>query len=102
MAEFARLKVLPGSPDTPQSVEVDCSGMDFGRTVQLLVNDVVRASVPVEIAGGATLIFLVSPGPIRNALADLNACEGLNTKGEASLCRIETGDGDSMALRYQP
>jgi hypothetical protein len=76
--------------------------MDLGRTIQFLVNDVVRGSVPVELTGLAVLTFIVPPGPIRNALSDLNSCEATFTDEGEILCRVETGGGDSMGLRYEP
>ncbi len=96
------LTVRPGSPDTPQFVDIDCSGMELSKTLQLLVNDVVRASVPVDLAGGAVLSYVVPAGPVRNALADLVYCSGTFTDAGELLCGIRAGSGDSMALRYQP
>jgi len=102
MAQRPSLLVRPGSPDTPQFVDIDCSGMDSTKTVELLVNDVVRATVPVDIAGKAILSYIVPAGEIRNALSDLTFCAGQFDDDGNLLCRISTGTGDSMALRYQP
>lgn len=102
MAERPSLKVRPGSPDTPEFVDIDCSGMDLGKTIELLVNDVVVATVPVDVAGAVFFSFLVPVGPVRNALSDLNYCDGQILDNGDVLCRIEIGTGDSMGLRYQP
>ena len=102
MVERPSLLVRPGSPDTPQFVDIDCSGMDLGKTIEFVVNDDVVATVPVDIAGGAVVTYIVPPGPIRNALADLNSCDGQIIDNGGVLCLVATNLGDSMALRYQP
>jgi len=102
MAQRPSLLVRPGSPDTPQFVDIDCSGMDLGKTIELVINDTTEITVPVDIAGVAFLTFIVPPGPIRNALADLTYCAGQFDDEGNLLCRVEIGTGDSMALRYQP
>ena len=102
MAQRPSLLVRPGSPDTAEFVDIDCSGMDLTKTIELLVNDEVRASVPVDIAGAAVLSYIVPAGPIRNALSDLTYCDGRFDDDGDLLCRISIGTGDSMALRYQP
>lgn len=101
-AAHPSLLVRPGSPDTPQFVDIDCTGMDLGRTIEFVVNDVLRATVPVGLAGSAQLTYIVPPGPIRNALADLTYCDGQFDDEGNVLCRIEISTGDSMELRYQP
>lgn len=101
MAQHPTLLVLPGSPETPEFVQIDCSGMDLTKTIELLVNDVVRGSVPVDLVGDATLLYVVPAGPIRNALADITWCDGRFDDEGNILCRVETGQGDSMGLRYQ-
>ena len=95
------LLVRPGSPDTPQFVDIDCSGMDTTKSIELVVNDILSATVPVELAGTAQLTYIVPAGPIRNALADLNYCDGQIDVEGAVLCLVATNLGDSMALRYQ-
>lgn len=102
MAQRPSLLVRPGSPDTPQFVDIDCSGMDLTRTIELLVNDVVRATGPVDVASGAIFSYIVPAGQIRNALLDLTYCDGQFDDEGDLLCRIKIGTGDSMALRYQP
>ena len=94
------LLVRPGSPATPQFVDIDCAQMDITRTIQLLVNGVVRLTLPVELTGGAVGSFLVPAGPVRNALRNLNACVAEFTEEGEILCSVSDGDGDSMALRY--
>ena len=76
--------------------------MDLEKTIEFLVNDSVVANVPVDLAGGAVLSYLVPAGQIRNALRDLTYCDGTFSDEGAVLCRVETQSGDSMALRYQP
>ncbi len=103
MAQRPSLLVRPGSPDIPQFVDIDCSGMDLGKTIELVINDTTQITVPVDVAGVAFLTYIVPAGPIRNALADLNFCDGQLTDEGDVLCRVNTGDGgDSMELRYQP
>lgn len=103
MAAKASLLVRPGSPSVPEFVDIDGSGLDTTKTVELLVNGVVRATVPVDVSGNAVLTFTVPAGPIQTALTDLIWCECLADVKDATLdlCRIETELGDSMALRYQ-
>ena len=101
MPSTPSLLVRPGSPSTPQFVDIDCAGMDLGRDIELLVNDVVRAEVPVDIAGVSFLTFLVPAGPVRNALEDLTYCAGRFDDEGALLCKVSAGS-NSMALRYKP
>ena len=98
------LLVRPGSPDTPQFVDIDCSEMDDTKTIEFLVNDVVRGTIPVDLTGLAVLSYIVPPGPVRNALADLGSCSAnfsnVVPDGEF-FCKITTGLDDSMGLRYK-
>lgn len=98
------LEVLPGFPDTPQTVAIDCSEMDTTKTLEFLVNDKVRGTIPVEITGLAVLNYLVPAGQVRNALADFGSCTAdFSTPvpdGEY-FCKVSTGLGDSMGLRYK-
>lgn len=99
MASSGSMTVLPGSPDTPQFVEIVTEGLDPARSIEFLINGVVRGTIPVEIVGEALLTYIVPPGPIRNALADLNYADGVVGSFDGILSRV--GDGlNSMELRY--
>ena len=97
-----KMTVLPGSPDVPQFVEIDCSGLDNAKTVQFLVNGQVRGTIPVVANGRAVLSYIVPPGQVRNALADFGHCEiNADVTIGNTLARLSTGLGDSIELRYQ-
>ena len=68
--QFPSLVVTPGSPFTPQFVVIDCSGMNLSEIIELVINSVIRITVPVGLAGGAQLSYIVPPGQVRNALLD--------------------------------
>lgn len=99
MATSGSMTVLPGSPDTPQFVEIVTAGLDSARTIEFLVNDVVRGTIPVDLIGEALLTFLVPPGQIRNALSDLNFADGRIGDFDGTLSRVSDGS-NSMELRY--
>ncbi len=99
MASSGSMTVLPGSPDTPETVEIVTAGLDPARTIEFLVNDVVRGTIPVDLVGEALLTFFVPPGPIRNALADLNYADGNVGDFDGILSRVSDGS-NSMELRY--
>lgn len=110
MVTFGSLTVLPGSPDTPQFVQIRCRGLDSSRFVELLVNNRVHAIIPVNSVGGVTFLYTVPAGPVRNALADLNFASGrMETVDRLSgrprkirtIARCESALLDSIELRYQ-
>ena len=99
MATSGTMTVLPGSPDTPSTVEIVTAGLDDTRSIEFLVNGIVRGTIPVSLAGEALLTYIVPAGPIRNALADLNSAGGNAKALDGVLCSV--GDGsNSMELRY--
>ena len=104
MASSGSLTIRPGSPDTPEFVDIDCSGLDDTKTIELVINGIVRATIPVDITGNVILSYVVPAGSIRNALLDINYASGnmaiVNSNGIIS--GIKTNDGDdSLILRYQ-
>lgn len=95
----------PEPPDIATFVDIDCNGLDPSKTVQLLINGVVRGSIPLDVVGDGLLSYTVPAGPIRNALADLRWCNGqgiLNVGPGERLSYVEVDTGDSMELRYAP
>ena len=105
MASSGSLLVRPGTPDTPEFVDIDSAGLDTDRTVELLVNGTVVATVPVDLSGKAIHSYVVPTGTVRNALVDINFVDGrqevISVKGGQTISRLETGLGDSIELRYQ-
>ena len=102
MSAQPSLTRLPAPGDGPaQFVDIDCAGLDPAKEVEFLVNGVVRGTIPVDITGGASLYYVVPPGTIRNALADLGHGEGsIETVDGVNLVYVSV-DGGSMALRYR-
>jgi len=100
----ASMLVRPGSPDTPQFVDIDCSRLDPSATVEFLVNDVVRGTIPLDLTGTGVLTYIVPPGPVRNALADIGSCTSWTEVGFVRgniLCGCRVDTGDSIQLRYK-
>ena len=102
MVAHLSLLVRPGSPDVPEFVDIECSGVNPDKSIQFLVNGIVRATVDVDTEGSVSFSFTVPVGEIQDALADLNFCADVFTLSEDVSCRVKTGTGDSMELRYAP
>lgn len=100
MAKFS-LFVRPGSPDVPEFVDIKCSGMDSTKTIEFIINDVVRDSGKVDRNGNVDLTYTASDVDRKAELVDLNSCSGQVLEIKETFCRIKTGLGDSMELRYQ-
>ena len=101
---IVNVKVIPGSPEIPQEVEVNCSGLDDTKTLELLINDNVIAKFSVPVGGVINQTFPLSTDQVRNALADIGSCSAnfSNVVPDGKyFCYIRTGLDDSMGLRYQ-
>ncbi len=108
MAGKAKLLVRPGSPDLPEYVDINCSGLDPAATVELVINTVVRHTAKVDPDGTVNKTYNVPTGNPKVDLADLTSCAtGIyGTKWDIAiargvLCGRGTGLGDNMHLRYQ-
>ena len=98
------VKVIPESPEIPQELEVNCSGLDDTKTLELLINDNVRAEFPVPVGGVINQTFPLSTGQLRNALLDIDSVSSkiVDFSGFTGLiCGIRTGLGDSIKVRYK-
>jgi hypothetical protein len=100
LARFS-LTVLPGEPEVPETVEISYSNADPSKTLEVLVNDVVRATAPVDPSGSLDISIPVSPGQMRNALVDIGGCSAEFSEAGDILCSVRTGLGDKLQLRYQ-
>ena len=106
MAKFLLL-VRPGSPEIPEFVDIKCEGMDRKKTLEFLVNGVVRSSNDIDQDGNVDLSFKVDEVARKAELVDLGSCSSIVT-GEFSgsskggiFCGSRTGIGDSIGLRYK-
>jgi hypothetical protein len=81
-------------------VDIDCSGLDPAKSVEFLINGTVRGTIPVDVVGNATLLYVVPPGQQRNALTDMGHGDGsIDTVDGVNLVHVEVDSG-SMSLRY--
>lgn len=89
--------------DSPAAfVQIDVAGGDPSRTCQFFINGVQRGQFPLDLVGEGTLLYVVPPGQVRNALADFAAAEGnWDTVDGTNLIHVET-NGNTISLRYAP
>ena len=106
VAEF-HVHVLPeGRLDTgapPESVQIDCKGLDPTKTIQLVINGSVRAEFPVPVTGLFSGSFPIRTGVLRKALQDIEYVNQKLRSGFSDiLARIKIANGNELTLRYKP
>ena len=101
LTRLAAGQVIDG--DSPAAfVDIGVSGGDPERWIEFFINGTRRGTIPLDLVGEGTLLYIVPAGQIRNALADLGGVEGSwDTVDGINLVYLEC-DGNSMALRYAP
>jgi hypothetical protein len=96
------VSVEPGYPDTPVSIQIDGIEWDDSETVQLLIDDVFKANVPV-IVGVGTLNYLLTGGDKSKVSNLIAATARIDAIGGAGSTIVKFGDGShSIELRYAP
>lgn len=99
MVVRAKIAVLPGSPDTPESVEIACSGLDRGRSIEFLVDNAVVATYVVAEDGTVSESYTVPDGK-KVALTNLGQT-GIEVGEVPDRGLLKLSDEThSMALRY--
>lgn len=98
---YASFQVKPGSPDVPETVEIDCAGLDPEKHVDLMLNDEVLASGPVAPGGNLIASYKIPDNNIRLALADVGGTRMTFTEPGTVLCACRTIHGDRVMLRYR-
>ena len=120
------IKIRPPAPDPPEFIDIDCSGMDTGRTVELLINGVMRASIQVlsialteldpansylgtwsspssalTSSGAGVVTYAIPDSRIKTQVTALKDTTGqIDRDGEIVLNEKDTS-GNSIELRYK-
>lgn len=94
------LTVIPGSPDLPQFILINCSGLDPGKTVSLLIDNVRAASFRVGFTGRLKSTYRI-PLRLKYKLTNFGGGQASFEKVEnKNLINLKAGT-QSIALKYQ-
>ncbi len=98
----AKLIVLPGSPDLPETVTILCTGIDPNRDVEFLTNGVVHSTMTAWDDGRIDTEVELSAA-MQVDLADIGSASVKMVVGhsiQSTIVKSGTGE-DSIELRYK-
>lgn len=103
MAMSISVTVVPGPPDIPVTLQIECRGLGRDKEIELVINDGLRGEAIVPVDGDVSRAVALTLADKTSLLdiAQVSATIKDDQRAGATLCRMKTALGDSLAIRYK-